>query len=517
MPSATRNGRHKARRGDEVVPPQALDAERAVLSCVLIDPSRLADVRAIVRPGDMYGTANATIYRRMLTIADGGATVDMTALVESLRAAGEYVPIGGAAYLADVVSAEALVANATHHARTVAEVAARRRIIRDAESLVTDARHGTPLEELRGRAAGLAEDRGLSRVNLPRMTCRELLDHVDQTEFLVPGVMVAGQPMIVAGAKKTLKTSILIDLAISLATGGCFLGSLRAHRAARVLVVSGESGASTLRETALRVADAARVDLAAVERLIWCDSLPRLAEPEQLAALARLIRADQIEVAILDPAYLMLPGDDAGNVFSQGALLGRLGHAVAEAGAMLVLAHHTRKGVADAYAPPELADIAWSGFAEWARQWLLIGRREPYEPGTGEHRLWLSAGGSAGHSGLWSVDIDEGRWSPTERRYWCVAVRTATEARAEERERRQAERTTAQHERLQADTQTLTQALDAHPDGATARKLRDYCGWSGDRASRVLESLVRDGIAEPCDVVADGRRKPQRGYRRCPD
>ncbi len=516
MPSAARNGRQTSQRED-AAPPQALEAERATLAAILLDPSRIDVVRQTMRPGDLYGDAHRVIYGAMLAIADGGAAVDMTGLVERLRAAGEYDTVGGAAYLVEVAEAEALAVNAEHHARVVAETAARRRLLREAEALAVDARRGTSLAELRERIAAMAEPNRQSRITLPTMSCAELLERVRDVEYLIDGAMVAGQPMIVAGAKKTLKTSILVDLAIALAVGGCWLGALRVRRPARVLLVSGESGASTLRETALRVADAARIDLAGVDGLVWCDALPRLTDPDHAAALVEAIRAGCVEVAILDPAYLMLPGDDAGNVFAQGAMLGRLGSAVSDAGAMLVLAHHTRKGAVDAYAPPELSDIAWSGFAEWARQWLLIGRRERYEPGSGEHRLWLSAGGSAGHSGLWAMDVDEGRWSPDTPRYWCVAVRSATEHASADRERRDAERSAAQVERQQADMTRMAEALDAHPDGATARKLRAWCGWSGERAARVLEALVRDRVAEPCEVIADGRRKPRGGYRRCPE
>ena len=80
---------------------------------------------------------------------------------------------------------------------------------------------------------------------------------------------MAGQPCILAGGKKCLKTSLLIDLGISLAMGGCFLGKLRVNRAARVGIMSGESGLATIQETARRIAAAAGYRLADIGGLVF--------------------------------------------------------------------------------------------------------------------------------------------------------------------------------------------------------------------------------------------------------
>ncbi len=98
-----------------------------------------------------------------------------------------------------------------------------------------------------------ATDPARQPVTYRRISCAELDASTYDLEYLIDDTLVAGQPCIVAGGKKCLKTSLLIDLGISLAVGGLFLGKLRVNRACRVGIMTGESGLATIQETARRI------------------------------------------------------------------------------------------------------------------------------------------------------------------------------------------------------------------------------------------------------------------------
>ena len=59
-----------------------------------------------------------------------------------------------------------------------------------------------------------------------RITAADLDAAEYRLDYHLAGAMAAGQPLIVAEAKKTLKTSVLLDAAISLASGKPFLGKI---------------------------------------------------------------------------------------------------------------------------------------------------------------------------------------------------------------------------------------------------------------------------------------------------
>ena len=290
--------------------------------------------------------------------------------------------------------------------------------------MVTTAWRRPPFgSELRGTAERIDADNG---IRYKRLSCAELDVGDYEIEYLIDRTLVSGQPCIIAGGKKSLKTSIILDMGISLAMGGFFLGRLKVNRACKVGIMTGESGLATIQETCRRICRAAGFNLGDIGGLVFSDDLPKFGSVEHEDALRRFIMDDELEVVVIDPAYLCLPGADAGNLFVQGDLLRGMTKVCSDTGCTMILAHHTRKTKTDPFSPPELEDIAWAGFREFARQWLLVGRREAYVPGSGEHRLWLSVGGSAGHTALWALDISEG---VPERRRWPILVRQRHGAR----------------------------------------------------------------------------------------
>ena len=162
--------------------------------------------------------------------------------------------------------------------------------------------------------------------------------------------------------------------------------------------------------------------------------------------------------------------------------------------------------------PMELADVAWSGFAEWAGQWVLLSRREKYDPDSdGEHRLWMTAGGRDGHSTLVGVDVTEGRSDSQQGRRWDVHVLDAGKARAEAMEaveERKAERQGARKQKqAEDDRQAILDVMRQIGEVETKTGIRDRCGIGPRRFDPAFADLLREEAIVPSQIVKGNNRK----------
>lgn len=164
--------------------PQSVEAEKSVLGSILLLPEVFDEVALIIHGRDFYCDANRTIYEHLLTMHDGGKSIDPMLLVESLRRAEMYEAVGGAAYLAEIGQIVPTAAHAEYYARIVAEKAVLRSLIHAGTDIVHDA-YDPSLEtrEALARAEekvfSILESRGSGDLSSINEVLHESLERID--------------------------------------------------------------------------------------------------------------------------------------------------------------------------------------------------------------------------------------------------------------------------------------------------------------------------------------------------
>jgi hypothetical protein len=186
-----------------------------------------------------------------------------------------------------------------------------------------------------------------------------------------------------------------------------------------------------------------------------------------------------------------------GDIHAMGKVLAKVAQLCLDAGATPVLCHHSIKRPLHPYEPMELEDLSGAAFAEFARQWILLSRRQAFEAGK-KSLLWVNVGGSAGFSGLYPVDVDEGyiprasvkgnqvdfshkKWEVT------IGAESLADAHAKRQERKWTE-----------DEAKILRALDKHDkgEGVVKSRLVDFAGLSGSKGKDAINRLEAAGVVD---------------------
>ncbi len=501
-------------------PPCNPEAERAVLGSILVKPDAADEVAAMIRPGDFYDERHQKIFGHMLAFRNGGGgAIDATLLLDRLRREADLEAAGGTAYLAEIAGAAPQATNATYYAQIVRDQADLRRLIETGIGMVRDGYGGhLSAQELTSRArenleqVGPGDNADLFEI----VSCRELAGGDYAIRFIVQGVVVEGVATMIGGQLKVLKTSLAISLAVSIATGKPFLNTFEVLQPSRVLYFLGEGGLTVAQSCARRVAASFGIELEDIQALGFCSQVPQLAHLGEVDAMVAALTENEATVAFFDPLYLMMTGEQSGNIMAQGPVFRNFNRACEKVGCTPIIVHHLKKNrnAANVYDPPELSELSWSGPAEFAGGWLLVGRTEAYNPDNpGRHSLWLSAGGRAGHSSLHVVTVDEGRHTDPGGRSWTVDVQAPRDARRAAHDRRDAHREEEQREKLERNRKKVIDAMVKYRTGETKTVLRTTAGLHSTQFNAALADLLGTGEAEPCELFKSGKKTPLEGYR----
>ena len=121
-------------------PPHAVDAERAVLGALLLEPGAYESVLdAGLRPEHFYRPAHGTVFKVIAELHAAAEPIDTLTVVDELLRKGQLEQVGGAAAISQL---EALLPTAAHagaYARLVREKAILRQLIENATNVVQSA------------------------------------------------------------------------------------------------------------------------------------------------------------------------------------------------------------------------------------------------------------------------------------------------------------------------------------------------------------------------------------------
>jgi replicative DNA helicase len=127
------------------VPPQNVDAERAVLGAMLLpDGGREAIPKVIEILGDdpygdvFYKEAHQKIYNAILNLFEKNQPVDLVTATRELEQIGDLEKVGDVAYLDEMMDSVPTAANVEYYARIVKDESLRRRLIRASVQIYND-------------------------------------------------------------------------------------------------------------------------------------------------------------------------------------------------------------------------------------------------------------------------------------------------------------------------------------------------------------------------------------------
>ncbi|MDP3646071.1 MAG: replicative DNA helicase [bacterium] len=101
------------------VPPQSLDAEKALLGSLLLNSNAMYEVADIVRADSFYASQNQRIFDAMLSLYAKGQAIDLVTVSNRLDELDQLASVGGSAYLSELIGSSVSPGSAKHYAEIV--------------------------------------------------------------------------------------------------------------------------------------------------------------------------------------------------------------------------------------------------------------------------------------------------------------------------------------------------------------------------------------------------------------
>ena len=300
------------------VPPIDLDAEGAVLSAIMLDPSALDKVLEFLKPEHFYSQSHSKIFEAATELRQLGKPIDNVQIGTWLKDRERLRQIGGMAYLTELLTAAPAVGNVIAYATTVHEKWRARSLILACQKFAAEGYvdYGS-LQEFLNRAeteiSAIARAKESSTVELFSSVLRRTYGKIAESQRRdgIAGIPTGitgydkltsglhdGDLTIVAARSGVGKTSLCMNwvcnIAMSRRNNGAAVFSLEMPReqlAQRILCSESRVDVSKLRNAGLLMSDWKKLTKTASymgRAPIWIDDFPTLSVLELRAKVKRI-------------------------------------------------------------------------------------------------------------------------------------------------------------------------------------------------------------------------------------
>lgn len=166
--------------------PANLEAERAVLGSLLIDPDAILKVANFLRPEDFFRERHAWLYDVMLALHERHEPLDFVTMVDELERRAQLEEVGGPAYITDLIGGTPSSINVDFYARIVERTALLRRLIAAAGNIAEMAYdESQDVDDVIDRAESIIFGVSEARIHRDLLPIRAIMGNVvDRIDFL---------------------------------------------------------------------------------------------------------------------------------------------------------------------------------------------------------------------------------------------------------------------------------------------------------------------------------------------
>jgi hypothetical protein len=339
-----------AQQIDPQAPPHNLEAERAVLGSLLLDPNAVSKIKELLCPEDFYYEAHRRIYKTILELFGRGEPVDLITVTDQLHDKDHLNDAGGASYVTALMNSVPTAANVESYARIVLEKSLRRREMQlhadaeyrlrsgeDPKKVAADV--GTTMEEIASRRSCVSGHPSFDKSGLtPAFQL-----HPEPVVFVVQDLLPQAMLALLSGRDKRGKTLFALEIMRAVRRGQPFLGKFAVRQGPVAgFFLDDPEGLTVERLEALGLRDDPEVFISTSRRADLTDPIAFLRDAEHTLVNIRPA------LVVLDALYLLVPSsrDAANDQARMGPLMARLNSLAESTGAaVLVVAHDSKSGL----------------------------------------------------------------------------------------------------------------------------------------------------------------------------